>query len=199
MRRSTPKGDLWVANYSGQTIAEFTPSQLAASGSPVPAVVITDSAEPTALAFDANGDLWATNASRWHPGVHARSADISGSPTPAVTITGAEADSWGLTFDASRRPLGRDLQRQQLVVEYRPDQLPPPSGPPRPSRSQDSTTRDSRRLTPRVICGSPHTLAAQWLKFTPGQLTSSGSPTPAVSLTGPAFDQPGRPGVRHRR
>ena len=61
------QGDLWVANATtgGPTnsITEFTPSQLAAGGTQAPAVSIATGTtfEPTGLAFDAAGNLWAAN------------------------------------------------------------------------------------------------------------------------------------------
>jgi sugar lactone lactonase YvrE len=90
-------GDLWVANNIANVIVEFTPSQLASSGSPTPAVTITEVPsppgnfqEPLAIAFDANGDLWAANNAvssivEYTPSQLAS----SGSPTPTVTLTGA--------------------------------------------------------------------------------------------------------------
>lgn len=45
-------GDLWVANLNGPSIVEFSPSQLAADGSPTPQVVISSVTAPWGLAFD---------------------------------------------------------------------------------------------------------------------------------------------------
>jgi sugar lactone lactonase YvrE len=88
------QGDLWIANNGACTIVEFTPSQLTTSGSPTPAVTITDGQpftnEPIALAFDAHGNLWvANNASSQVIEYSASQLTTSGSPTPAVTLTGA--------------------------------------------------------------------------------------------------------------
>ena len=48
-------GDLWVANFHNNTVVEFTPGQLATSGSPTPAVIVYATAgsldEPSGLAF----------------------------------------------------------------------------------------------------------------------------------------------------
>jgi glucose/arabinose dehydrogenase len=53
-------GDLRVANEGANTVVEYTPSQLAATGAPTPAVTISASGvgQPIALAFDASGALW---------------------------------------------------------------------------------------------------------------------------------------------
>ena len=52
-------GDLWVANFFGNTVVEFTPAQLAATGSPTPAVVLYARAgsldEPSGLTFGSSG------------------------------------------------------------------------------------------------------------------------------------------------
>src|ERR1700733_2085274 len=54
-------GDLWVAQYSGDELTEFTGSQLSASGSPTPVVTIGVTGGPVGLAFDRSGDLWVAN------------------------------------------------------------------------------------------------------------------------------------------
>ncbi len=87
-----PAGDLWVEDTSSNSLVEYTPSQLSATGSPTPAVAIS-SATLTffgGLAFDASGDLWAAD------GVDslvleysAAQLTASGSPTPAVSLSGS--------------------------------------------------------------------------------------------------------------
>jgi sugar lactone lactonase YvrE len=96
-------GNLWVVNATRQTLVRFTPSQLAASGSPVPDVVLSMSAAtarlPTGLAFDREGNLWVINVD----GVlskfdHAQLAG-SGAPVPAVKKQlDGRAVFWSLAF-----------------------------------------------------------------------------------------------------
>jgi sugar lactone lactonase YvrE len=99
-------GNMWVPNVDGQTISEFTASQIVTSGSPVPAVVLTPTAahslaDPIGVAFDASGDLWVGNGEgssvvEFTPSQLA----TSGSPTPAVTISGSGVGGpWGIAFD----------------------------------------------------------------------------------------------------
>ena len=47
-------GDLWVSNLGGNTVVEFTPSQIAQSGSPTPSVTVSGASldGPAGLAFD---------------------------------------------------------------------------------------------------------------------------------------------------
>ena len=179
------KGDLWVANYSGQTIAEFTPSQLAASGSPVPAVVIPDSAEPTALAFDANGDLWATNAAggiqEYTPG------QLTSSGTPAVTITSTEG-AWGLTFDGAGDLWVGTYSVNNSLVEYRPDQLTSSGSPAVTLTGLDYPENPRFDANGDLWFSAP--LGSTVAELTPGQLTTSGSPDPTVFLTGSSIDLP---------
>ena len=75
-------------------VVEFTPAQLAATGTPTPAVTLSATAGnsldgPDGLAFDPAGDLWVTNfipsVVEFTPGQLA----TTGSPTPAATIAGA--------------------------------------------------------------------------------------------------------------
>ena len=85
-------GDLWVPNYFGNTLVEFTPQQLAASGDPAPAVTISsDSAGdlrgPASIAFDRAGDLWTTSAAN-HSILEFAPAELrTGTPTPANEVT----------------------------------------------------------------------------------------------------------------
>jgi hypothetical protein len=47
-------GDLWVSNMGANTVVEFTPSQIASSGSPTPGVTVSGPSlnGPAGLAFD---------------------------------------------------------------------------------------------------------------------------------------------------
>lgn len=144
------RGDLWVADEGGNTVVEFTPSQLTASGSPVPAVTLSATSgslnAPAAPAFDANGNLWVVNFAgnsvvEFTPGQLAS----NGSPTPAVTLTASSGSingPLGLAFDASG-----DLW---------------------------------------VINTSGNTV----VEFSVAQLVTSGAPTPAVTVSGSALSQP---------
>jgi sugar lactone lactonase YvrE len=90
------QGNLWVANNGGNDIVEFTAAQLTASGAPTPAITISETPpqpgnlqEPIGLAFDAHGNLWvANNAVSGIVEYSASQLTTSGSPTPAVTLTG---------------------------------------------------------------------------------------------------------------
>lgn len=96
-------GRLWAANAGNASIVMFTPQQLAASGSPTPAVTITSTTGHLTgafgLAFDPDGHLWVAPFSR--PSVVRYDAGqllATGSPTPSATITGFLVPK-GLAFD----------------------------------------------------------------------------------------------------
>ena len=83
-----------MANDGNNSVVEFTPAQLAATGTPTPAVTLSATAGnslegPDGLAFDPAGDLWVANfissVVEFTPGQLA----TTGSPTPAATIAGA--------------------------------------------------------------------------------------------------------------
>jgi len=96
-------GDLWVANNASTTIFEFQAAHLpgvttgAATNAAVmltPDVTLSDNGNgsiqaPWALIFDANGDLWSSNANAPNTVVEFAKAklNISGSPNPAVTLS----------------------------------------------------------------------------------------------------------------
>jgi ligand-binding sensor domain-containing protein len=60
-------GDLWVGNVSNATVVEFTANQLAATGTPTPAITLQNDTlvgsihGPRSLAFDSHGNLWIAN------------------------------------------------------------------------------------------------------------------------------------------
>lgn len=60
--------NMWVGAEDGQVILEYTPAQYAASGSPMPNVILNADSfkfnSPSHLAFDAAGNLWVTDEDR---------------------------------------------------------------------------------------------------------------------------------------
>ena len=176
-------GNLWVGNLNGTSIAEFTPSQLASSGSPVPAIVISGLTAPSAVAFDSSGDLWVTTGT----GIDEFTPDqvtSSGSPTPTVVISGAADGSVGLTFDAAGNLWVGNYDSSNSVLEYTPEQLTA-SGSPTPAVTLSGLTTP---VLPTFDAKGDLWVAEHngtgVVEFTPDQLTTSGSPTPAVSLGG---------------
>ncbi|HEY4931520.1 MAG TPA: hypothetical protein VII23_08115 [Terriglobales bacterium] len=69
-----PSGNQWVSNCLGDTVVEFAASDVAASGSPTPVVVLSSTSVstppgasfsldcPEGVAFDKSGNLWVSNA-----------------------------------------------------------------------------------------------------------------------------------------
>ncbi len=98
-------GDLWVVNYHGNSVAGFSPAQLAVSGQPTPYAAVTGSqglSGPLAAAFDANGNLWVASIADSLVEFHASDLNAIGAPVPAVIITGAALNvPIGLAFDDS--------------------------------------------------------------------------------------------------
>ena len=189
-------GDLWVANGDGTSLSEFTPSQLAATGSPAPAVVISGLTKPTGLAFDSSEDIWVTTANgieEFTPG----QLVTSGSPTAVVTLSGAADNSFGLTFDTTG-----DLwvaNDTNAVLEYTQAQILT-SGSPTPA----VTVTPPDLLYPALPMFDakgdlwlPVHAGQDRVEYTPDQLTPTGSPAPAGFLgvfdhaTGFQFDTAG--------
>jgi hypothetical protein len=88
-------GDLWVSNQGGQTIMDFTPSQIKKSGSPSPTILLAADFVPVAMRFDASNNLWVEQyqvpynpsnpleMGRYAPGDRA----TSGPATPSLVVT----------------------------------------------------------------------------------------------------------------
>jgi hypothetical protein len=90
-------GDLFVANNGSTTIFEFKATHLPQSSESVelePDATLSDDGNgsiqgPWALVFDADGDLWSSNANAPNTIVEFAKASlgVTGSPTPAVTLS----------------------------------------------------------------------------------------------------------------
>ena len=129
-------GNLWVANAGANTVVQLAASYLTASGSPTPAVTLgaTNGSlnGPSALAFDANGNLWVANANA-STVVEFTGSQLagSGSPTPAVTLSatnGSLSSPSSLAFDASGDLwIANDVS--STVVEFGASQLAASGGP----------------------------------------------------------------------
>lgn len=103
-------GNLWVGDMNSPSVVEFTPSQLAASGTPAPTITIQSDTlgsilGPHALAFDSHGNLWVAN-SEANTVVEFAASQLTSSaaPTPKIILRENDAISSidkpsGLAFD----------------------------------------------------------------------------------------------------
>jgi len=113
-------GNLWVA-ASGPTgaILEFTPAELAVSGTPSPHVAITPTAAmlpyygPQFLTFDARGDLWVSDQYAHVFEYTTGQIATSGTVTPAITVAvnGPVSGFTQLAFDPGATAVGSVLER----------------------------------------------------------------------------------------
>jgi sugar lactone lactonase YvrE len=188
-------GDLWVASWSpAPNVSMFTPSQLATTGTPTPAVEITSTysgAEPNGLAFDSKGDLWVSSFNGGPVAEYTASQlATSGSPTPAVLIHNPGSTSWGLSFDTAGNLWVGGYSSGQLW-EYAPSQLAA-SGTPTPAVTITGVTEPVFPIVDAMgnLWVSDYGSGKAIDKFTPDQLTTSGSPTPAVQITSTSFGNP---------
>jgi sugar lactone lactonase YvrE len=102
-------GDLWVANLSNNSIAEYSPGQLLIGGALTPAGALTvtgGAVTLAALAFDNSGDLWAVSTS---------TAQLFEFTADQVIAAGPQAP--GLTLSVAAGP-------SSLVFNPAPDGLP---------------------------------------------------------------------------
>jgi sugar lactone lactonase YvrE len=193
-------GDLWVSEYDISVIAEYTATQLTSSGDPTPAGVIhgADITGPTGLTFDAAGDLWVANyghgSTSGNSVVEITSTALAagGTVTAAVVIgnppesTGPLATPADVAFDATGN-LWVTNTGNDTVVEYGATQLTS-SGTPTPmvtlspdaTGSLDSPTGDAFDAAGGLWVANNGN--SSLVQFSPAQLASSGSPTPAVTI-----------------
>lgn len=181
-------GNLWVAD-NGAGLVEFTPSQLASSGTPTATVVIAPGSvmrEAEAIAFDANGNAWV--ADRGNPHIlEFTAAQLASSATtnPADTISTGSAYPQGAGFDASGN-LWVVTSNPSAALEYTPAQLAA-GGAPTPATtvtlpsggSPFGMAFDNRGTLWVSYLDSPNVM----LGLTAQQLGATGTPTPAVTDT----------------
>ena len=207
------KGNLWVADLNDNAIEEYTPSQLASSGAPNPAVILSTSGasteQPSAVAFDSSGNLWVADvgsASKDSGHVVEFTADqltSSGSPTPAITLNQLPADSsiWGavsIAFDGSGNLWIANgdygVDGPNTVVMFSANELvasgdPTPAVILRPSSgSLASPAGLAFDASGNLWVGN--LTASTLVQFTASQLVSSGSPTPNVTISGSSLLDP---------
>jgi hypothetical protein len=195
-----PAGDLWVANdnTSNPALVEFTRAQLR-TPNPVPSVAISSTtgalANPFGMAFDRQGNLWVVGNSMGRVFKYTKEQLArSGSPTPSATISDfpgipfsdaldAYGDLWASTQVSSSCPQG-------CVVEFSRAELATPN--PAPTVTISTTGGANLAFTPSgnlwiVTGGGPNTFGTpgtnELVEFGRAQLSSSGSPTPAVTIS----------------
>jgi hypothetical protein len=94
-------GNLWVPNYSSNTVVEYAKAQLTTSGNPAPTVKLNSAifSEPWGTAFDSKGDLVVMN---FNDGTIAKfltkQLKVSGAPIPEISVTGSENDNYQIIF-----------------------------------------------------------------------------------------------------
>jgi sugar lactone lactonase YvrE len=183
-------GAMWVTSQDDSMLVAFAPTSLVHSGSASAAIVISSTngslSAPTGLAFDKQHRLWVANSGngtivRFDPA----QLTSSGSPIPAVTISGLGKPA-ALAFDAAGSLWVSDIRRNK-VASFSEDQL-----------------ATSGFLAPRVVLAAiatslmnPAGIAFDadgnlWVgnvgnqtiaSFSPAQLTATGSPVPHVVLS----------------
>jgi hypothetical protein len=183
-------GDLWVSNSGPDDLVEFTPSQLAAGGTPTAVKIIKGLDGPAGIAFNGSGDLWVAEAGNDHI-VEFTPSQLTqgGSLTPAITVSpsgGALTEAGGVAFDGSG-DLWVGTLTGSKVIKFTAAQIAS-SGSPAPSvvlssagfsESAGLAFDDSGNLWV-----ANRGFGEGLFKFTPSQLEASGSPTPTTRISG---------------
>jgi streptogramin lyase len=199
-----PSGDLWAANVNNNSnLIEFTKAQLA-TRNPSPAVTISSASGAlnfiASMAFDNSGNLWVVvnnpsgrvyEYAKWQ-------LASSGSPTPVNALSdfpslplGDGFDPWGNLWVTTQVSPSCP---QGCVVEIPKAELSTPD--PAPTVTISSIGGANIAFTPSgdmwmVTGGGPPPIADcfgtvcnnELVEFTKAQLSSSGSPTPAVTIS----------------
>ncbi len=203
-------GNLWVSNRMLPDLASFTPAQLTAGGAQTPGTVITSISivSPRAIAFDASGNLWVvenTNAQilGYRAATLATAIGHSGVVDPDIVISSLGLDfidPRAIAFDASGNLWIADATGKLLKIAVSDLSV---TGTPIPVVQINATsviTADGFALSldgPDGLAFDPSgnlwvsnlysDNAGSVVEFTPAQLATTGSPSPAVFLDSDIF------------
>jgi sugar lactone lactonase YvrE len=187
------QGNLWVVDYSNDSIDELSKAQLAAgSGNVTPAIVITsaDLDGPNFLTFDKGGNAWVDNETGDTIAEFSASQLTSGGSKSATVLisddgSGTSLDAPGeIAFD-KKGNLWVPNYNVGTVVEYAKGQLTS-SGNPAPTVKLSSAIFDGPWGA--VFDAKGNLVVEDYndgtiAKFTPKQLKVSGATVPKVSVT----------------
>ncbi|HXW80122.1 MAG TPA: hypothetical protein VEJ84_11530, partial [Acidimicrobiales bacterium] len=186
-------GDLWVGNENTGDLFELTRSQLA-TPNPVPAVTIFAEAgafaNPFGMAFDSSGNLWVVS-NAWSKIYEYTKIQLatSGGPTPRTTISYFPSTTpiFGVAFDTSGNLW---VSTVKSVVEFSKAELAEAHPTPTVTISSSGGAQlvfDSSGDLWMVTGGGPDCYGTpctnEVVEFTKAQLSTSGSPTPAVTIS----------------
>jgi len=185
-------GNLWVSTYGQSTIQEYSPSQLSAGGTPVPILILSQAVYgATGVAFDASGNLWVVGNSSFGVIVRFTPAQLAagGNPTPSLVITMSVQTPMapnGIAFD-SQGNLWVSSGATNTLLEYTAAQITAPGVlTPAITLTANGNSIDG----PLLIAFDPN--GNLWVAnggnnsvvaFSAGELATSGSPTPSITLT----------------
>lgn len=192
-----PQGNLWLADYSADSIEELSKAQLDAGTAnlPSPAKAITSSSldGPNFVTFDREGNAWVDNeSSSTIVEFSASQLAAGGSQMPKVILrddgSGSSISAPGeLAFDKAG-DLWVPNYGSDTVAEYAKDQLTT-SGTPAPKVKLNSAAFNDEGPWAAVFNSKGDLVVMNYsdgtiLEFTPQQLKASGAPVPKVSVTG---------------
>jgi sugar lactone lactonase YvrE len=203
-------GNLWVANRMIPNLVSFTPAQLAAGGAQTPNTIITSSffGSPRAIAFDASANLWVVENQNsevlgFKAATLAAALGHSGPVNPDIVITSASFnDIRALAFDTGGNLWVADATTAKLFEIAAADLTTGSSKTPvviigatvvdtADGAAASLDTPDGLAFDPsdgdlwvsNLLSDNVGSLA----KYTPSQLTTSGTPAPAVFLDSDIF------------
>ena len=188
-------GNLWVATFGAPgSVLEFTPSQLASTGSPTPVVAISGPgvSQADAIAFDGSGNMWVSNFFGALAEYTASQLTASGSPTPAVSLSTPAGGEWGMSFDGAGDLWVGSYSSGNFVYAFTPAQLAA-GGSPTPAVTLSGSGLNAPTFPTFDVHGdmwiaNSANPGGNVVEFTPSQISTSGSPTPTVTILSPGLN-----------
>src|SRR5947208_3135385 len=193
-----PSGMMWVGNYRSSTLVGFRPADLrGVSGSATvePSVTLTGLHGPNQLLFDEKGALWVASYDDDSIRAYPPSAlSSSGTAKASIVIRGSHiAEPTDLAFDG-RGSLWVANQGTGDVVSFAAQQLEA-SGRPRPRTVLHPFPNEEEPPEALAFDGQGRLWVSDYnldvvLRFGPGQLERSGTPSPSLRLRLPDLSGP---------
>lgn len=180
---------LWLPNYGGNTITEFTGSTLKTSSTPTADLTNSGAGlnEPWDTAFDKKGNLWVSNYNDNTIAEYTASQlkNLKTTPAPAANVVISESGSGpsGLLFDKSGN-LWVAYWTAGEIVEFTPSQLTA-SGSPAPNITISSSSFNNPSALQFTKSGDlwvANTGGDNVLWFTASQVAAGGSQTPFLTI-----------------
>lgn len=187
-------GTVWVANQGTNQLLGYTADQVAVTGSPTPAIVLSDTTtaerylnSPSGLLFDASGNVWVANNGGMVDEFPRAQLQASGPLTANVMDSNSVIQPSRLAFDAAGDLWVSGFNSPGFIVEYANNQLGTNEATPAVTLTMTALDTSAHMwgvaFDKRGYLWAVSTRKLAAYAFAPALLAASGAPSPTTTLT----------------